>query len=212
MFAVLWGSLVAAPLACTYDPDEPCGPNEEMYGDGLRCLCVAGAALTPTGCVMCGANEVAGATACECVPGYNRPGGGGACEEDPMTGQGAACDDVTPCPDTLAGHCQADASGSGYCTTTGCTETPCVGGYACDESASPSICVRPPLGQSMSCSSDTDCAGTEATFCDTVKSNSCLVRGCSVSPDDCFIGWSCCDLSSLGLRETICVPDGNCPT
>jgi hypothetical protein len=210
--AVFWGIIVATPLACTYDPDDRCGPNAEVYGDGLRCVCVAGAALTPTGCVMCGPNEEAGATACQCVPGYSRPAGDGACEEDPMTGQGLACDDATPCADPLAVHCEADASGSGYCTTTDCTETPCSGDYACDESASPSVCLRPPIGQGLSCSSAADCAGTEATFCDTVESQTCLVRGCSVSPNDCFIGWSCCDLSSLGLAETLCVPEGACPT
>jgi hypothetical protein len=211
-FAVLWGTIGAAALACTYDPDDPCGPNEEMYGDGLRCVCVAGAALTSTGCVMCGANEVAGTTACECMPGYSRPPSGGACAETPLSGQGVACDEATPCLDPLASHCQPDAGGSGYCTTTDCAATPCSGDYACDESASPTVCLRPPLGQSMSCSSNADCAGTEATFCDTVESHSCLVRGCAVGADDCFIGWSCCDLTSLGLAETICVPEGECPT
>lgn len=210
--AVLWGLMVGTPLACTYDPDDPCGPNEEMYGDGLRCVCVAGAALTPTGCVMCGANEEPGAASCECVAGYRRPAGGGPCEEAPTSGPGTPCDDAAPCLDPLASHCQPSASGSGYCTTVDCAETPCVDGYGCDESVSPSVCVRAPLGQGMSCSSDADCAGTEATFCDTVESDSCLVRGCSVAPDDCFVGWSCCDLSNLGLRETICVPDGACPT
>ncbi|HEY3494328.1 MAG TPA: hypothetical protein VGK73_06570 [Polyangiaceae bacterium] len=210
--ALLLGVIAAAPLGCVYDADDPCGPNQEIYGDGLRCVCVAGAALTPTGCVMCGANEVAGATACECAPGYGRPADGGACEEIPSSGQGADCDDATPCLDPLASHCEMDDAGTGYCTTTDCTETPCTGGYACDESASPTVCLRPPLGQSMSCTSDADCAGTEATFCDLVESDSCLVEGCSISPDDCFIGWSCCDLTSLGLAKTICVPDGSCPT
>lgn len=210
-FVATWGILLAAPLACTYDPDDRCGPNEELVDDGQRCVCVAGAAMTPAGCVMCGPNEVAGATSCECAPGYTRAESG-ACEEAPMSGLGAPCDDATPCLDPDAAYCQADASGSGYCTTTDCAESPCTGGYACDESVSPSVCLRPPLGQGMPCTSDMDCAGTDATFCDRVESNSCLVRGCSLSPDDCFIGWACCDLSSLGLRETICVPEGECPT
>lgn len=211
-FALLWAVVVAAPLACTYDPDDPCGPNEEMYGDGLRCVCVAGAALTPTGCVLCGENEVATATTCECVPGFSRPAAGGACEEDVVSGQGVACDEAMPCLDELASHCQADASGSDYCTTTNCTETPCSEGYGCDQSASPSVCLRPPLGQSLSCTKDADCAGTEATFCDTVESHSCLVEGCAIDGDDCFIGWACCDLTPLGLPKTICVPEGECPT
>jgi hypothetical protein len=211
-FFVLWGTLGFAAVACVYDPDDACGPNQELYGDGVRCVCVDGAALTPSGCVMCGANEVAGATACECAPGYGRPASGGPCEVLATSGQGAVCDDATPCLDPVASHCEPDGAGSGYCTTTDCTAAPCSGDYACDESTSPSVCLRPPRGQSMSCTSDADCAGTEATFCDTVKSHSCLVRGCAVGGSDCFIGWACCDLTSLGLAETICVPEGACPT
>jgi hypothetical protein len=204
--------IITAALACTFDPDDRCGPNQEMYGDDVRCVCVTGAVLTPGGCVLCDANEMPGASGCECAPGYERPADGGACEESAMTGQGADCDAATPCADPLATHCETAASGMGYCTTTDCPATACTGDYACDEAVSPTVCRRPPVGQGRSCASSADCAGTEATFCDTVESDSCLVQGCSLSADDCFIGWSCCDLSSLGLATPLCLPDGECPT
>jgi hypothetical protein len=210
--AVLSGIITAASLACTLDPDDRCGPNQEIYGDNVRCVCVAGAVLTPRGCVLCGANEVAGESGCECAPGYVLAADGSACEESAMSGQGVDCNVDTPCADPLANHCEIAASGMGYCTTIDCPATACSGGYACDETVSPTICRRPPVGQGRSCASPADCAGTEATFCDTVESNSCLVQGCSLTPNDCFVGWSCCDLSSRGLATPLCLPEGACPT
>lgn len=66
-----------------------------------------------------------------------------------------------------------------------------------------------PMGLGMSCSSNDDCADTEATFCDTFMSHTCQVQGCSLDPNDCYEGAACCDFSAYGLG-TLCVP-GGCP-
>jgi len=66
-----------------------------------------------------------------------------------------------------------------------------------------------PFGEDQPCLSDLDCAGYEASFCDFIVSNTCLVRGCSLAPDSCFAGKQCCDLSAFGL-PTLCTPTGAC--
>jgi hypothetical protein len=181
--AALFALLGAMPSACVYDASDRCGPNQVMYED-LRCVCDANSTPTATG---------------ECEPA--------------IKGQGAPCDATNPtsCSDPEFNYCQAGANGSGYCTKTGCASTDdCSNGYACDLAVTPSVCRRPPVGLSMSCTSDADCAGTEATYCDTFQTHSCLVQGCSVAPDNCFTGWDCCDLSAFGVPQPICIPEGAC--
>jgi hypothetical protein len=205
----LFALLGALPSACVYDSSDRCGPNEVMYED-LRCVCDAFSAATATGCERCEADEVPGAMGCECKPGYTKPDAESACAPAPM-GLGAACDATTACEDPEFNHCEAGADGKGYCTKTDCASPEdCSGGFACDAAVTPSVCRRPPLGLAMSCTSDADCAGTEATYCDTFQSHSCLVQGCSVTPDNCFTGWDCCDLSAFGVPQPICIPEGAC--
>lgn len=209
--AALFALLGALPSACVYDSSEPCGPHQVMYGDKLRCVCDATSAPTPTGCTPCGAHEVPGATSCVCEAGYSRPSADAACAETP-TGLGTACDATTPCADPAFSHCQIVDGGSGYCTTIDCTgPEDCTGGYACDTTGSPSFCRRPPVGAGMSCTSNADCEGTEATSCDTFMSHTCLVQGCSLTPDNCFSGTACCDLSKFGAPQPLCLPEGACP-
>jgi hypothetical protein len=215
--AALFALLGAMPSACTYDSSDRCGPHQVMYED-LRCVCDATSFTTATGCEPCGTDEVPGTTGCVCKDGYVKPDGADVCEPAPMGGQppvglGIACDASTPCPNAEFDHCESGADGKGYCTATGCASAgECTGGYACDASVTPSICRRPPLGLAMSCSSDADCAGTEATYCDTFQSHSCLVQGCSLAPDNCFSGWECCDLSAFGVPQPLCIPQGACTT
>lgn len=193
--------------ACVYDSNNPCGDGGfEVYGDNQRCVCPEGAVLTATGCIECGEHEVATATSCECETGYSRPGPGEPCEE--AAGLGAECDPASPECGSPYTHCEP-AGDSGYCTTDGCgSSDDCDGGYACD--ADSTVCKRPPLGLGTSCSTPEDCAGTEATFCDTFMTMTCQVQGCSLDPDDCFEGYECCDLSMFGLPEPLCVPTGAC--
>lgn len=194
-----------APSACLYDHSHICGDGQVVYGDDELCVCPANAVFTNNGCVACGEHEVPGATSCDCEPGYTRAGAGQPCTEAPM-GLGAACD---PAASTCAApfdQCIAAASG-GYCSSSCTSSDDCTGGYACNAD---SVCERPPSGLNTPCSTDADCAGTDATFCDTFMHHACLVQGCSPTANDCFSGYDCCDLSAFGLPQPLCVPAGEC--
>jgi hypothetical protein len=183
-----------------------------MFGDNELCVCDENSAyVEELGCVPCGEHEIPGASGCECAPGYQRSGPAASCEALPA-GQGVACNETDmPCTDAEYGVCQMVDATHGYCTSTGCSSSDdCEGDYACDTAVSPAVCIRPPVGQGQSCASAEDCAGTEATYCDTFVNQACLVQGCSLDPDDCFPGWECCDLSAFGVAEPICIPEGDC--
>ncbi|HEX5099212.1 MAG TPA: hypothetical protein VFV94_06915 [Polyangiaceae bacterium] len=199
---VVLGLATQAAAGCLYDPDEPCG-DLDVYGDNLRCVCPAGTVYTPTGCVACGAHEVAEAGGCVCEDGYERASAGEACA--PL-GLGQPCDpDANDCVDPFT-HCEADGD-TGYCTNECTSSDDCKGGYACNDS---SVCQRPPAGLGKPCTSPADCAEGEATFCDTVVAKSCQVQGCTFDPDDCFIGYECCDLTMFGVPQPLCIPEGAC--
>jgi hypothetical protein len=166
---------------------------------------------TPEGCVACGEHQIGSATGCVCEQGYT-PSDDGACVPLPG-GIGVACSETQPCTDSTFNYCQIEKDGSGYCTTSNCTSpTDCIGGYACDTSGPTSVCKRPPAGLGLSCTSNADCAGTEATYCDVFFSHICLVQGCTVAPNNCFTGWDCCDLTMYGVAEPLCIPAGACMT
>lgn len=67
------------------------------------------------------------------------------------------------------------------------------------------------------CTSNADCEGTDAEFCDTFVTMSCLVMGCELGGTDCPPGYGCQDLSTLGAAEPVCaaaicdVAASNCP-
>jgi hypothetical protein len=122
------------------------------------------------------------------------------------------CDDDQDCTDATYDTCHLLDDTSGYCTNVGCAPGECTGGYACDSVATPSYCARPPDGAGKSCASDADCAGTEATWCDTFQSHVCYVEGCALDGNDCP-GKECCDLAVASgglLKKTICVDSGTC--
>jgi hypothetical protein len=195
--------------ACVYDADNPCGEGGfEVDGDGELCVCPDDTVLTPEGCLECGDHEVATASSCECEDGYARPSAGEPCEEVP-SGLGAECDPADSMCPAEYDHCEP-AGDAGYCTSADCTSSDdCEGGYACNAD---SICERPPVGLGASCSSPEDCAGTEATFCESVMTMTCQVEGCSLTSNDCFEGYACCDLSTFGVPSPLCLPTGACPT
>jgi len=124
---------------------------------------------------------------------------------------GVECTDDDACSKDFP-HCEIEEEGEpGYCTNTEC-EAPedCLGGYACDLAVEPAVCRRPPLGLFQPCENADDCAGTEATWCDTAYSFTCM-QTCSLdAPGGCFIGTECCDLSAFGVPEPLCVLEGMC--
>jgi hypothetical protein len=65
----------------------------------------------------------------------------------------------------------------------------------------------------MPCASSDDCAANDATFCEIFNTKLCYVEGCSLSKNDCFIGYECCDLGVLSsgiIQKQICVKAGTC--
>lgn len=62
-----------------------------------------------------------------------------------------------------------------------------------------------PEGLGVPCTSDADCAGSEATFCDTLITRSCLVQDCELEGSDCPPGYECQDLSGFGAAGNVCV-------
>jgi hypothetical protein len=199
--------LVAYVLSgCLYDADHPCGDDFDVYGDGVRCVCPAGTAYSPAGCVACGEHEVASDAGCTCAEGYSRPSTDAPCALTP-SGLGAECDPAAPACEALFDHCEP-AGEAGYCTTAGCTTNDeCTGGYACNTDG---VCQRPPVGLGQACETAADCASTEATFCESFMTHTCQVQGCRLDENDCFSGYECCDYSAFGLPQPLCVPEGVC--
>jgi len=208
-----WVALLASSFGCVYDPSHRCDENETLSSDGRQCTCVPSAAMTAHGCTLCKANEVPGKGTCDCAPGYSRPTPDAACQQAPSA-LGLACDPQSaPCTDATYSTCHLTSGSAGYCTSTGCsTSADCASGYACDTSASPFFCARPPVGAGQACQSTADCAGTEATYCDSAVTHQCHVEGCTLAPDNCFSGSVCCDLSTFGVAKPFCVQTGTCPT
>ena len=213
MLFVFMGLLGAT--SCLYDSGNRCDPGQRFDSSAGLCVCdeaqnkIAG----EHGCVPCGANEVAQNDACSCAPGFTRPSTGAACTDFPPA-LGTDCAKDADCPDSTYDTCHIVSEGSGYCTNACTDSSACAGGYACDAAATPSYCKRPPVGQGKSCASDTDCQGTEATWCESFNTHVCFVQGCSLTKNDCFPGKECCDISaaSLGLmKNPICVDTGTCP-
>ena len=193
---------------CLVDLDDRCGPHQELVANNV-CTCVAGSVLTDSGCVPCGPNEEASAGGCVCAPGFARPAPSAECAP---AGIGAPCAGDAECSEAAAPVCHRVDDADGYCTRTGCAATAdCPDGFACNTSGEPSVCERPPVGQGQTCETHADCAGTAATFCESLFTHQCLVQGC-VDDGDCFGAWQCCDVRPLGVSTALCVPAGECPT
>jgi hypothetical protein len=203
-------TFLGVALAACYDPQQRCDPGEVLFAD-TRCVCDEGLVMSGNLCVPCGDNEVASSAGCVCADGYARASNDAPCETKPG-GQGDACDNQTPCAISPYTYCQSTAGSAGYCTTEGCSgSADCSGGYACNTSAAPAFCQRPPVGAGKTCASDADCAGTDATYCDVFQTHACLVQGCTLSADNCFQGTKCCDLSSYGVPQPLCLALETCP-
>ncbi|WP_437587478.1 hypothetical protein [Sorangium sp. So ce1000] len=202
----------AAGYAATKTGCVRCGENEDVGASGCVCKAGYGRADATSPCAACGENEVTGATgACECAAGFSRASAEAPCTATPA-GLNAACDTATmPCSDATYNHCHALSGTTGYCTRQGCSgAADCADGYMCDLTVAPSYCRRPPVGAGKTCASDADCAGTEATYCNIYETQKCQVQGCTLSPNNCFTGTVCCDLTDSGVAQYQCVAEGSC--
>jgi hypothetical protein len=81
----------------------------------------------------------------------------------------------------------------------------------CAKDDARAACQMGPEGFGTTCATDADCAGHVASHCETLQAHICVVANCTTSPDSCTGGQSCCDLNSLGLPLTLCLPPGQCP-
>jgi hypothetical protein len=189
------------------DVNHVCGPHQRK-DINYYCICVSGAvsASDNNGCVLCGENQVVQNDKCVCAAGFLMNPTTQQCES---AEQGSVCDptSATPCLSPEFNHCHATSATTGYCTTSGCTASQeCTNGYLCETSVAPSYCRRPPTGEGVSCQSDADCAGYDALYCEKDRTHLCLVRDCTVTPNNCFAR-SCCDFSATGISSTpnICI-------
>ena len=200
-------------VACLYDADDRCGPNQKLGALGT-CACADGLVLQGQDCVPCGKHEEWEAGVCVCADGYTRSNEtGSACV---LGGAGTACDataDDSGCKDSAFPLCRVPVSGPSYCSVTCASDDDCPRGFVCDTESTPASCKSSPVGQGDHCESAEDCAGKEASYCESTISHACLVSGCSIDrPLSCSEGWICCDLQSLGFALTLCAPEGVCPT
>jgi hypothetical protein len=204
----VWLSVLATGLfpACLYDPNDRCGPNQVSV-DNDRCECIDGFVPGLSGCVACGDHELESAGSCVCADGYARANDAAACQPIPES-LGTACDlESAPCAAGAYPLCHLTEAGIGYCTSSCSDDADCDGGYKCHIDGAASYCRRPPLGYGDHCSADAECAAGEATFCETIQSQLCLVPCTAASGEVCFEGEVCCDFA---LFRPICVPENAC--
>ncbi|HEX3774486.1 MAG TPA: hypothetical protein VHV51_08475 [Polyangiaceae bacterium] len=212
VIAISASAALLAP-ACIYDADHRCGPSQHL-GDNSSCVCDDGLVLAGQDCVPCGENETWQNGVCVCSDGYTRSSSdGGACV---LGGPGSSCDpdaDASSCTTPDAPICRDRGGGVGYCTTSCTADSDCPHGFACDTTNSPATCKTAAVGEGDPCTSAADCAGKDASYCETALVHVCLVPGCSVASSiSCSEGWTCCDVRPLGLNMTLCTPEGECPT
>ena len=176
-------------------------------------MCDDGLVLEGQVCVPCPKGEVWQTGVCLCKDGYTRSSQGGACVRG---GPGVGCDlnaAGDSCADASFSICRDHGEGLGYCTTTCAADADCPRGFSCDTSATPATCKTAALGEGDDCQDESDCAGKDAGYCESAIVHKCLVSGCSTeNPLSCSEAWFCCDVRSLGLNLTLCVPEGLCPT
>jgi hypothetical protein len=157
---------------------------------------------------LCGAGQTFDGTLkrCVCDSGFAFTGtvcvqcakhevpGASACECAPgyiRPAADAKCEKAPPAP---PGGCTVDAD--------------CKTGEACDVPAA--ACVAPPPGFGVACTANDGCTASPNLYCDTFVTQTCQQNKCTYTPDNCFIGFVCCDLSAFGVADPTCVPKGSC--
>jgi hypothetical protein len=197
---------VALSASCVYDASHPCGANMHFDDTLEACLCDDGAISVDGGCQLCADDEVVADNTCACPPGTTKDAAN-ICTAVP--GLGDPCDAAKPCIDATYSYCAIhDGAAAGTCTKQCASNADCIDTYTCATwLAQPYCMVFAGLGKP--CSAQEDCAGTDATFCDTFISHTCVVANCTLTGNECPRGTTCCDLSNFGF-ENLC--GQSCPS
>lgn len=185
-------SLGLLGIGCLVDSERPCG-DELVENDAGACVCPNEQVPGASGCMRCGEHERVAGGQCVCDDGYSRASATARCEpvtdEPSCTGGGCA----------VEGECESSAE--------------CASPMLCDRYET-GECVDPPEGLGQSCTSDADCAGTDATYCELYSSLTCVIQGCKEAGGRCPGDMQCCDFAIL--TRSLCVGiealnDGACP-
>ena len=194
--------LVMVVGGCVYSTNDLCG-SSMVFDNALgACVCADNAVIDGLGCTPCPSGEVVIAGACGCAPGSTK-NSDDVCAR--IAGLGDVCADASACsnPDyPVCAPASAGVTTAGTCTRTCIADSDCGDAYTC-ATWEPQPYCREFGGLGKSCVSSDDCAGTDATFCDTYQSHTCIVSGCSLDASDCPRGTMCCDFSQYGLG-TLC--------
>ena len=190
--------VLVVTTGCVYDANELCGPHMKYDTSLDVCLCDDSSIADGLRCTLCPADEVAVAGACGCAPGSTK-NSAGVC--DRVVGLGDPCQSASDCTNPGYAYCAPGVTGSS-CTSACASDSDCGDSYTC-ATWEPQPYCREFVGLGMSCTSAADCAGTDATFCDTYQSHTCIVAGCTVGDGACPRGTLCCDFSQYGFG-TLC--------
>lgn len=197
--------------------DERCGPYQVEQRQDNVALCVCADNAVPRednhACTPCAEHEIAQGGSCVCETGFVRTAIDQPCEQSAI---GAECGDGQECPDAYP-YCFTSSAPVGYCTSAGCEHnSDCPGNWTCEREGSERICEPLPSGLNQHCTTDDDCAGSEATFCERFQTNTCMQQNCATGATRCPNEWGCCDYTRL-LGVSLCLqPDqvsaGECPS
>jgi len=193
--------LATALSGCLYDASDRCGPAMKFAPELATCVCDDNAVATGLGCVPCASDEVVVSGACACPAGATK-NADHVCER--VVGLGDPCADATSCTSEMYSMCAPDTAGTaaGTCTSGCASDADCGGAYTCATWEAVPYC-RPFAGLGKTCGTSADCADSDAQFCDTFQTHTCIVAGCTLGTDNCPRGSMCCDFSAYGL-PTLC--------
>jgi len=183
--------------------------------DFALCVCEPGAAPNSNGvgCTPCGKNREVQNGVCTCTEGFVPAADGDGCEASDI---GASCiqddDCASSSPYGVANKTQP------YCSSSGCSSnSDCPGGWTCEASNDTRYCRKPITGLGVQCTTNDNCAGFEANYCENLQTHTCILQGCAVQDVVCPSEWLCCDYSALlGAPLSTCISpsqtiSGACP-
>ncbi len=193
--------------SCLVDDDNLCGERWVEADDG-SCVCPDDSIVVDGECRRCGSHEEPRDNACVCEEGYARSDDGDCAPEAPAAEGCAGGDCDEGASNSEAGATDAELGGAECSSSAECEDD-----ELCDVYSS-RACVPWPDGYGSPCSSDDDCAGTEAEYCELFSSQTCQIDGCKELNGTCPGDLACCDFAILG--RSLCIPmdqlqDGACP-